>query len=484
MLMLKAISCLLLVAGLIAEEKIPSNEVEEDQSKEIIMIIEIYSSGSRSPVNSNILNEAWVEEVGLGRITGNGMRQQFNLGTHIRNTHLKFFEKIDTDRVKVFSSGRSRSLISALSHNHGLFPSGSRWNPEEQLTQVMKDLTRLPPCWKSKRNIATSLRSEFFSEPVALPLQTVDQFNDFMFLPRIDRACPKAKMYRDSFRAAHLKDRVIGMDSFLAELRTEVEKINSTMAQELTNKETYQNNSNLINHLNDVLTASLYQNGQLPKGFSKSTYAKLRRAASGYFMLKFEKDEIRKLYTSKISETILSEVNRLERSLETKDALDKHLSYLGFSGDDDTVASFLHLFGLSSPACHFTAVSDSSMGSESSEVCQPIPPYSSTLLFEILRNKKDGSLTINPTYNHKPLFPDAHAKGGIPEIPLDAFVSILEDKGLQDDFEELCGNKHVEVLKKGSYGLAVFLLLLSICAARAGLIRSQKEEKALQNKVK
>ena len=58
------------------------------------MLIEVYSAGSRSPVNSNLFDEKWIKEVGLGRITGNGMRQQYNLGSAIRGQFKEFFERI------------------------------------------------------------------------------------------------------------------------------------------------------------------------------------------------------------------------------------------------------------------------------------------------------------------------------------------------------------------------------------------------------
>lgn len=155
----------------------PKTKLEGQEDLETVMLIEIYSAGSRAPVNSNLFDEKWIKEAGLGRITGNGMRQQYNLGSAIRSQFKEFFERIpDQSMVKVFSSSRSRSLISAVSHNHGLFPSGTRWNPEIMLSDAMKSMTKQLPNWNGSReaNLKQKMKNEFFSEPVAVPLDTIE----------------------------------------------------------------------------------------------------------------------------------------------------------------------------------------------------------------------------------------------------------------------------------------------------------------------
>jgi len=463
---------------------------------EILMIVEIYSSGSRAPVNSNLLNESWVEKIGYGRITSNGMRQQYNLGAHIRNTYSELFNRIvDMSMVRVLSSGRSRSLISAISHNHGLFPASSKpLSSEKEIADVVKSLSHHPPMWNTKKNLRTSLRGELLSEPVAVPLETVDQFKDYMFLPRIDKACPVAKAIRDNYREGNLNKQLYTLQPFIEDLHKALHSINPDLVTNFASAQNMTENTNVINHLYDVFTCSLYENGVLPQGVSTTLYSHLQSLASGYFMLKFEQSDILRLYTDRIIRIILEEMDRrigVEMDREGRDVEDedKGLGYLGFSGDDDTVGALLQLFGVSSSECLFRKLGQVRRDAPKvsgegglpleTELCYPIPPFSSSIVFELYK-PSEGELSVRLVYNSLPLLRSATDS----PISYSLFKRILSERGLLPDFSALCGNIHYEYMKRGSYSLLIIIIALGICCVRAGYLKMRREVNKRINKYK
>lgn len=86
------------------------------------MVIEIYKSGSTTPIYGNPLNRDFVKERGNRALTEFGMRQHLNLGVDVRRTYQKLFDSIENSReVRVYSSSSRACVMSAMSHNIGLF---------------------------------------------------------------------------------------------------------------------------------------------------------------------------------------------------------------------------------------------------------------------------------------------------------------------------------------------------------------------------
>ena len=253
--------------------------------------------------------------------------------------------------VKVFSSSRSRSLISAISHNHGLFPSGTRWNPEVKLSDAMKSMTKQLPNWNGTResNIKQKIKNEFFSEPIAVPLETTEQFEDLLFLPRIDKACPNAKPLREQYR--HEK-----LNHFNPQIKDYVQSILDQLHKALPDQKRYDfftalmlNSTSSLNHFYDLLISSYSQNGKMPANLSLALFEKVRKAASFYFMLKFGKDSIARLYTHQLSQNITKLIQARVEQVGLRyrgEASEGHPGYMyvGFSGDDDNIAALLNLF--------------------------------------------------------------------------------------------------------------------------------------------
>ena len=57
-----------------------------------IMISDLFRHGARAPLH-NWLNEEWIENVGPGNLTANGMRMHQILGSQIRKDYPTLFQK-------------------------------------------------------------------------------------------------------------------------------------------------------------------------------------------------------------------------------------------------------------------------------------------------------------------------------------------------------------------------------------------------------
>ena len=465
-----------------------------------VMIIEIYAAGSRAPQLKNRLDESWIDEVGLGRLTANGMRQQFNLGLQVRTKFLTFFELILSEEyIKVFSSGRSRSLISAISHNHGLFSPCTRIKPSEN---ELKLLEKVGPQWSGKKDASrdNSLREEFFSEPVTVSVDTADQEEDFMFLPRMDISCPPAKDNRDHLRdyffqqfdeTIYPKIKELKEVVLVSEGKTTVE-----LGKLLENLDF--NYSNILQVL-EVVWMSYYEKGELPKGISQKQFETLKTLASAYFMAKFNEENIIKLYTSYIAKVIIKEIqNSIKSDLKKRKGEESRYAesymYLGFSGDDDAVASYLTLFGATSSACLLSKLKPQTreFRGHNEEECYEIPPPSSSLIFQVYKSKDKGdAYSVKVLYNFKEIkITNPPFSGRVDpyqgDLDSQKFIKYLNDYALLDDevFEVICGNRRTEILKKGSYTFVIALIVFLIVIVRRRVLLYSQKEKEFQDKMK
>ena len=110
-----------------------------------VMIIEIYKHGSSTPVLGNPLNREYINRLGNKRLTEYGMRQHLNLGIDIRHKYKELISSIESENeVKVFSSSSRASVISAMSHNLGLFKSLTKQRLEKFIPKM-----KIRPLWNS-----------------------------------------------------------------------------------------------------------------------------------------------------------------------------------------------------------------------------------------------------------------------------------------------------------------------------------------------
>ncbi|MFN8769319.1 MAG: histidine phosphatase family protein [Neisseriaceae bacterium] len=129
----------------------------------LIFAIDIIRHGDRTPT-TEIPKDPYSWQEGLGELTANGMKQEFNLGKNLRNKYVVQYKllpaKYNNDFIYVRSSDYNRTLMSAQSVLLGLYPLGT--GPIISTEQV----SALPMGYQP------------------IPIHTVPQANDSVLVPR------------------------------------------------------------------------------------------------------------------------------------------------------------------------------------------------------------------------------------------------------------------------------------------------------------
>eukprot|EP01017_Pseudomicrothorax_dubius_P005841 TRINITY_DN1156_c0_g1_i1.p1 TRINITY_DN1156_c0_g1~~TRINITY_DN1156_c0_g1_i1.p1 ORF type:complete len:326 (-),score=34.27 TRINITY_DN1156_c0_g1_i1:460-1437(-) len=219
--------------------------------KQLEMVLEIYRHGARSPL-SNITENKWSTR---GQLTEIGMKQSFIRGSIIRNEYvnkLKFLDpQYDIDKVRLRSTDRDRTLMSAYSNLLGLFPLGTGPKLPEGIDLK---LTK-PPISLS----VDDLSNEKFALPYGYQPVTILTGADEDELPwgaTEDFICPKMKEYHAALYKtpdykmiqAAFEPTVRSLAAVLGRKPEEFDFIQAAKVYDVLIADRYQNNKSIIKY--------------------------------------------------------------------------------------------------------------------------------------------------------------------------------------------------------------------------------------------
>jgi hypothetical protein len=158
------------------------------------MVVEIYQPGNSTPIYGNPMKKEYIKVRGNKALTEFGMRQHLNLGVDVRKQYKNLFKSVKNPRdVRVYSSSNRRSVMSATSHNIGLFR-----NLDNKKVKKMTFKNRhSKPLWFLPHKEKTELDT-FELEQMTVPLIIKEPRFDRMFLPKMYKVCPAAKKQLES----------------------------------------------------------------------------------------------------------------------------------------------------------------------------------------------------------------------------------------------------------------------------------------------
>lgn len=97
-------------------------------AQKLVFAVDIIRHGDRTPINTLSKSPA-VWKQGLGELTAEGMRQEFQLGTHFRKEYIEHYHLLpahyENNTMLVRSTDFNRTLMSAQSLLLGLYPLGT-----------------------------------------------------------------------------------------------------------------------------------------------------------------------------------------------------------------------------------------------------------------------------------------------------------------------------------------------------------------------
>lgn len=456
---------------LVSAEKVIKEVVQEGifSSHKTVMIAEVYREGAMTPKIGNALNLGYIRKLGSNAVTEIGMRQHYNLGIQVKSDYKELISSISSSsEVKVFSSSNRASILSAISHNLGMF----KRKTELEIGNGSK------PLWVDFEDDESY--SDFETRNINIPLIIAEKGNDKMFLSKFRRICPKAAKkryqtiknlnmvysplfgdYYKEFNRYGLSpsyfEKNVNARSFFDFMRV---GLNADQRQKkiLKKKQNLDSEKKILEKWDlkkiyfwyDTVISYIFYFGYNPRKMKNEVVERLKLLQSSFLFGVFNTDDIVKLYTTKISEEIHREFLTRTKKNPEKIEVDK-LKYLAFSTNEMSFGAMMIGLGLTDSICNLEKIYQNS----TQRKCNKSPDYTSNLLFEL--SEKQGEYFVRVFYNS-----ERHhfCKGGEEYCPLENFLSVLEERMITERFASICGSKDSIIMPNSHYFVVIFLLLL------------------------
>ncbi|WP_133129036.1 histidine phosphatase family protein [Legionella nagasakiensis] len=304
----------------------------------LIFAIDVVRHGDRTPITPSAgMEKIWPQ--GIGQLTPEGMRQEYNLGKALRQRYVNEYHllpkhyKINTMNVR--SSGIARTLMSAQSILFGLYPLGTG--------PFLNDSTRALP--------------EGF-QPI--PINTVPPDQDSLLVPDHDKKLSKRLLGTYIFNSQEWiqKDRV---------LKSHYSAWSKMVGFQINNL------FDLI-YVSDRLFIERLYNIPLPNGLSEKDADTITEAGKWAWLYIYNHPTLALIAGNELAQKIKREINFAASCRES-------LKYLLFVAHDSTLAAQLKLLG---------------------QTIDDIPPYASQLNYSLF-DMGSSTFEVRVTYNQKPL---------------------------------------------------------------------------------
>ena len=327
--------------------------------------------------------------------------------------------KVDPHEIKVFSASTEPAQSSARAFLLGLAP-----NLHHTTLTSPKTKNLLPP-FEGLSATSTS-NSSLLTAGKPFPMSIESIQNDFMFLPEIKEACPKAAVEFKNDSA-----------SFMLTLETLADKMGPLLANKGIKASKYFGegswNPELLARLYDVVHAYEHEKGKEIEGIDEQLYFRLRKFKGLYTMAQyFTVQEESRVYSHSIFSEILEGMSNIVFDEDSK------IQFSVFSATAKSLIAMLMALKLTSFDCLLKTLEDNF----ESNSCQDYPEFASSLNFELAREQKSGEMYIQLRYNgNKVLFSDQKGSEiSLSYFPYETMVDLLAERTLLPNFKQFCGN--------------------------------------------
>jgi len=347
------------------------------ETREVLHVVEYARHGARSNMRK-IENMDLVGKYGKGVLTGNGMRQHFNLGKMIRQKYSKLFEGLKRSEFEAISTGYARTQMSAQSQLAGMFspPSGDKVSGKSDLW--------LPPFEGAADTFPSESTQSLPEGYLFTPVQTVDTNRDYLFAVDLENICPGGHAKRLKIvNELEAKEQPV-----LDPLGDELERMGFSNQKFGTG-----NKWNIINLFTfaDDMQCYKAEFGQNYPAMTEEVRMKLFTLL-GLRIAIISEAGAAKLLTDKIARSI---IDGMDAVIEGKSSAKKFRLLLGH---DSGIIPLSVGMGLSSSNC----IRNILQGKPNQETCLNYPDFASQLLFELAR-EDTGELTVTLFSDNKPI---------------------------------------------------------------------------------
>ncbi|OMJ90891.1 hypothetical protein SteCoe_6653 [Stentor coeruleus] len=367
------------------------------------MVQEVCRHGARSPTTFMPWDNLLIWPYGPGELTPEGIRQHYLLGTALRQKYineLKFLSpNYNQSEIYVFSSDRNRTIISAFSQMQGLYPPGTGFQLRSQAMETIAQ----PPI--NVKNLQKTI-SQLSLNPLPYLTQVIPIHNDEIIRELALNPSSSCNYYDYLASYKMTLPELQNIYNKYPDVIDDIQKclvVSKSKAQSLARK------------VSDSVIANNFINNPLPCNFSMSFITKVQQLAEEVKNYNFfEPDFLARLAGSAI-------MQKIANNFYMKITMNYTKKFILYSGHDTTLSFMLAFMGYTMTG---------------------LPPYASTLIFELHEDKMEYYVTLK--YNNK----DLKIKGcGSVNCSWDEFLRFVEIRSIPD-IENACLINTSQVLQR------------------------------------
>ena len=471
-----------------------------------VMVVEIYKPGSSTPVYGNPFNRDYIKVRGNKSLTEFGMRQHLNLGVDVRKIYKQLFKSIASPRdVKVYSSSSNASVMSATSHNIGMF---KRSKSDRHLDMVFKR-RHAKPLWFEETETKKEL-TDFEREQMTVPLDIREPRFDRMFFPKLYKVCPQAKStlesifeglnksFNDLGTPVYRELTKYGLDPGYFEadkVRTQLFHLQAKKKRAKTGDQVTKWNFRNAALWYDVLQSEINWYGYtMQQQIQEEWIEKLKIVNSAYEYGVMGTDEVRLLYTNEIAREIVKQItfhsdDALNTAKKSKTQTTNSfkfdlppervpLKYLGFSSGSFTLSAFLMAFDLVDSQCNLKKLMNTETKFES---CATSPDPAASIRIEVTKQQKEGlqypEFFVRTFYNgEKFKFCSTNEE----YCPMGKFIDHFGARTITSHEATICGAEDALIAPNSHYFLIILVLICLIFWMRSKVVEDEEQYQILQ----
>lgn len=339
------------------------------------MITELWRHGARSAAY-NTFNQSYVDAEGPGNLVGNGQRMHYLLGRQVRKEYPSLFpvdqKNVSFSDFEVWSTDIQRTLLSAYSHMMGIYPLGTG-----KVTSNDVDKTKLPPF----NSVDPSFTGDFAlpEGAAAIPINVKVTPTDDFFMKGMKYVCKTADDKSDMLFEEEVKK-----GNPIQALSDKIKAAGWDCNKWFKQGKDYDLNTTGI--FADVNKCYYYYEGKGMEGTDDIIDQMQTAFAIYYIASKFKDPMINKLWTTKMSQYIIS---KFQGVMSGK----SNLKFLGFSGHEGNLFAYMLNYGIVSEECLIKSLT------EKVDNCYPGPDFAANIIWELAQDSTDNQWYVKARYN-------------------------------------------------------------------------------------
>lgn len=409
---------------------------------QVVHLSEYMRHGARTTWK-NSLNSTLTQELGIGNLTGNGVRMHYVLGTQLRKDYPSLFnDEYNYKDFDILSSPVYRTIQSASSQLLALYPLGTG----EKYTLPSDSNLGLPPFAGAAKDFESEFALPHGYRPIPYTVENPEL--DMDFFPSLYHYCPNAEKYEINLALKKLEQ--YKNKPIIQNLREQMIALGFD-SKAIYGTETW--NVDTMSYIYDEAKSIYNYNLTYLGNMTAEYFRQIELDNNLNYAWLFADEKLERFISDGIARRL---VNGLEAIVNNK----SQVKFRMFSGHDTGIFAHMLRLNLTNEECILKKLHNES----SVENCQDVPEFAATMLYEL--NKKGDQYYVRSLFNGKPF--------KVCETNEDEYYCLFKDFKAtiqqklyyqQNDRIEFCGNTEAVTNKDNEDEHFGFKVGIYICCA-------------------